>query len=145
MNEILWIYGSTLFAHTGTHSVTDVTITQFVGTINITTTFSERSTAMGALICFIFIENGVHINFMRSAVVTLDRKISHNYELPFNLFQGVYQVFVYDIEEDGTLANGVGYPAVIELLLTNGNFSGSCIIMLIKLASYLLCCRHRKI
>ena len=80
---------------------------------------------MGALICFIFIENGININFTRSAVVTLDRNASVDYELPFNLFQGVYQVFVYDIESDGTLANGVGYPAVINQLLANGNYSGN--------------------
>ena len=84
---------------------------------------------MGALICFIFIENGININFRRSAVVTLDKNIALDYELPFSLFQGVYQVFAYDIEEDGTLTNGVGYPAVIELLLTNGNYSGRYIYL----------------
>ena len=55
----------------------------------------------------------------RSVLLALDRNASLDQTLPFNLYPGQYRVFVYDIESDGILSNGVGYPAVtIELTVT---------------------------
>ena len=75
--------------------------------------YSEHSTASGALFSFVFSGD---VDFRRSFLLALDRNTSHNYTLPFDLYPGHYRVYVYDIEHDGTLNNGVGYPAVIEEL-----------------------------
>ena len=50
------------------------------------------------------------VDFTRSTFLALDRVISLNYTL--SLYPGQYRVSVYDIESDGTLASGVGYPAI---------------------------------
>ncbi len=64
------------------------------------------------------ISDGVNpnvVNFTRSVTLALDRNTSLDYVLPFELFPGRrYRMFVYDIEQDGTLRNGVGYPAITE-------------------------------
>ena len=83
--------------------------------IVITALYSERSTASGALFSFVFSGD---VDFSRSFLLALDRNTSHNYTLPFDLYPGHYRVYVYDIEHDGTLLNGVGYPAVTEDLIT---------------------------
>ena len=71
-------------------------------------------------------DNG-DVNFTRSVLLALDRNTSLHHALPFNLYPGQYRVFVYDIESDGTLSNGVGYPAVMnELTLSNGQGNGDC-------------------
>ena len=44
-------------------------------------------------------------------------------QLPFDLYPGQHKVHVYDIENDGTLQNGVGYPAATEELFTNNGSS----------------------
>ena len=61
-----------------------------------------------------FIDDNGDVNFTRSVLLALDRNTSLNYTLPSNLYPGQYRVyiFVYDIEKNGTLYNGVGYPAV---------------------------------
>ena len=72
-----------------------------------------------------FIDANGDVNFTRSVLLALDRNTSLNHTLPFNLYPGQYRIFVYDIESDGTLSNGVGYPAVTsELTLSNGNEQG---------------------
>ena len=59
------------------------------------------------------------VDFNRSFLLALDRNTSHNHTLPCDLYPGHYRVYVYDIVHDGTLHNGVGYPAVTEELFTN--------------------------
>ena len=59
-----------------------------------------------------FIDDNGDVDFTRSVLLALDRNTSLHHTLPFNLYPGQYRVFVYDIESDGTLSNGVGYPAV---------------------------------
>ena len=59
-----------------------------------------------------FIDDNGDVDFTRSVLLALDRNTSLHHTLPFNLYPGQYRVFVYDIESDGTLYNGVGYPAV---------------------------------
>ena len=80
--------------------------------ISVTTLYSEHSDARGALFDFVFIDDNGDVDFNRSVLLALDRNTSLHHTLPFNLYPGQYRVFVYDIESDGTLSNGVGYPAV---------------------------------
>ena len=71
-----------------------------------------------------FIDDNGDVDFTRSVPLTLDRNTSLHHTLPFNLlYPGQYRVFVYDIESDGTLSNGVGYPAVVNLF-TSKNGAG---------------------
>ena len=86
--------------------------------------YSKSSTAGGALFSFVFITDSGDVDFSRSFLLALDRNTSRNYTLPFNLYPGHYRVYVYDIERDGTLHSGVGYPAVTEELSTNSTNSG---------------------
>jgi hypothetical protein len=79
--------------------------------IEIATEYSGHSNAGGALIVFIFITNSGEVNFNRSALLALDTNASLNYILPFDLYTGQYRVYVYDIEQNGTLSSGVAYPA----------------------------------
>ena len=46
-----------------------------------------------------------------SVLLALDRNVSIGYRLP-KLSHGNYRVLVYDIEQNGTLPNGVVYPAI---------------------------------
>ena len=87
--------------------------------VALTATYSEHSTASGALFSFVFITDSGDVDFSRSFLLALDRNTSHNHTLPFDLYPGHYRVYVYDIEYDGTLQNGVGYPAVWDELFTN--------------------------
>ena len=61
-----------------------------------------------------FIDDNGDVDFTRSVLLALDRNTSLHHTLPFNLYPGQYRVFVYDIESDGTLSNGVGYPAITD-------------------------------
>jgi hypothetical protein len=80
------------------------------GMINTSVTYFEHSTASGALFSFVYIAESGRVNFNRSFLLALDKNTS-NHTLPFNLYPGHYQVFIYNIEHDRTLSNGVGYPA----------------------------------
>ena len=56
---------------------------------------------------------------MIAIYLALDSHNSLNYMLPFNLTAERTAVFVYDIEDDGTLLSGEGYPAVTMELRSN--------------------------
>ena len=105
----------------GTHDVLNVMASQTEerAITFVTTVYSEHSTASGALFSFVFITDSRDVDFGRSFLLALDRNTSHNHTLPFDLYPGHYRVYVYDIEHDGTLHNGVGYPAVTEELSAN--------------------------
>ena len=66
------------------------------------------------------------VDLTRALYLALERNTLHNYTIPFSLNGGRMAVFVYDIESDGTLASGVGYPAVntklIESSITQGMY-----------------------
>ena len=83
--------------------------------------YIEGSNASGALFSFLNINNS-EIDFMRSVLLAVDR---NNNSMPHSLYPGHYRVYVYDIERDGTLHNGVGYPAVIKEFHTSLNSEGS--------------------
>lgn len=76
-----------------------------------------NSDARGALFNFVFTNN----TFIHSTLVAFSNSSSL---LPFRLFSGLYIIFVHDIEHEGTLSSGVGYPAVTNTLLTVGDSQG---------------------
>ena len=87
--------------------------------LTLTATYSDHSTASGALFSFVFITDSGDVDFSRSFLLALDRNTSHNHTLPFDLYPGHCRVYVYDIEHDAKLSDGVGYPAVTEELPAN--------------------------
>ena len=109
----------------GTHDILNATTTETdEDAIVITTLYSEHSDARGALFDFVLIDDNRDVDFSRSFLLALDRNTSLHHTLPFNLYPGQYRVFVYDIESDGTLSNGVGYPAVTSKVFTSGICQG---------------------
>ena len=96
----------------GTYFVSRATIAETENeAINIQTLYSEGSAASGALFSFVFLTEDGGVDFNRSALLALDRNTSLNHTPPFNLHPGRYRVYVYDIEQDGTLSNGVYIPS----------------------------------
>ena len=110
----------------GTHGVLNLQTEERAFTV-VTTIYSEHSTASGALFSFVFITESGDVDFSRSFLLALDRDTSQNYTLPFHLYPGHYRVFLYDIEQDATPHNGVGYPAVAEELCVNLS-NGTCFL-----------------
>ena len=96
-------------------------------TVVLITVYSEHFTASGAFFSLMFITDSGDVDFSRSFLLALDRNTSHNHTLPFDLYPGHYRVYVYDTEHDGTLHNGVGYPAVTEELFTRGKLMHYCL------------------
>ena len=90
------------------------------GDVTLTAVYSKYSTASGALFGFVFITDSGDVDFNRSFLLALDRNT-----LPFDLYPGHYRVYVYDIEHDRTLHNGVGYPAVTEELFISITNTGN--------------------
>ena len=104
----------------GTHDVLNIMASQTGEcTITVTTVYFEHHTARGALFGFVFITDSGDVDFNKSFHLALDRETSQNYTLPFDLYPGHYRVCVYDIEQNGALHNGVGYPAVTQELPAN--------------------------
>ena len=93
--------------------------------LTVFTMFSKHSDASGALFSCVFITDSEDVDFSKSFLLALDRNTSHNHTLPFDLYPGLYRVYVYDIEHDGTLNNGVRYPAVTDPLLINITNNGN--------------------
>jgi hypothetical protein len=94
----------------GTHDVVNATVLETEAECMIVTSasYSDHSSASGALLSCVFITDSGDVDFSRSSLLVLDRNTSYNYSL---LYYGRYRVYVYDIEYDGKLLNGVGYPA----------------------------------
>ena len=108
------------------HDIEDVAVRMnSANDTEVVTVYSEGSTARGALFDFVFIDDNGDVNFTRSGFLALDRNTSLHLILPFNLYPGQYRVFVYDIESDGTLSNGVGYPAGTDELIISDNGQGT--------------------
>ena len=104
----------------GTHDIRDIILDSTI----VKTEYFEHSVAAGVLIVLTFINEDRSINFSRSSYLSLDRNASLNYTLPDDLAPGLYRVFAYDIESDGTLHNGVTYPASTKPLYVTGNSRG---------------------
>ena len=92
-------------------------------TIEVVVTFFAESTARGAVMNCVSVNESGEINITSSVLLTLER-INSTAMTSFNLYSGQYQVLVYDIEQDGTLSSGVGYPAITDQLLVSGNRNG---------------------
>ena len=93
--------------------------------ITVEIVYSEHSCAAGALIIFVFINDSRDVDFTKSAFLALSRSASPI--LPLGLDLGQYKVFTYDIESDGTLAGGVGYPAVSRQLIVSEMIQGNLV------------------
>lgn len=61
----------------------------------------------------VYMNDRDEVDLSKSSLITLEKNIYPNSSLLQQLHHGRYIAFVYDIEHDGTLPNGVGYPAVI--------------------------------
>ncbi len=90
--------------------------------VTVSVAYSEHSCAAGALVIFVFMNDCETVGF---SFLALNRTASLSYTLPFELPPGQYGVFVYDIESDGTLVSGVGYPAVNREMVTSGTTQGT--------------------
>ena len=114
----------------GTHDITTATASANLASrkIDIVTNYAGFSNARGALFSFVFITDSGDVDFSKSFLLPLDRNTSHNHTLPFDLHPGRYRVYVYDIEHDGTLHNGVGYPAVTDELFFSGGNQGTYVL-----------------
>ena len=106
---------------TGTHDIRDVTVDNTSHLL--TTEYFEYSIATGALVIIIFINEDGSVNFSRSSYLSIDRNASLNYTLLIDA-PGLCDVFVKDIEGDGRLHNGVGYPASRDQFTIAGNSQG---------------------
>ncbi len=115
----------------GTHDVRNfMVVNEITGGIRIKTDYFEHSSASGALFIFVPLDDSGAADLTRAVYLALDRNTSRNHTLPFSLSGGRMAMFAYDIESDGTLASGVGYPAVNrELVTINGTTQGTKILV----------------
>ena len=109
-----------LLQYAGTHDIMDVLVNSNGNTLQVVVTFFAESTARGAVMNCVSVNESGEINITSSVLLTLER-INSIAMSSFNLYPGQYQVFVCDIEQEGTLSSGVGYPAVTDQLLVSGN------------------------
>ena len=98
----------------GTHGIRNIVVDNVSHTVS--SEYFEHSTAIGAL-CIIDKDSS-------SRYLSLDRTSNH-YTLPGDLAPGLHYVFAYDIESDGTLHNGVGYPASTKQFTVTESTRGS--------------------
>ena len=94
----------------GSHDIKDATIT-IRERITVEATYTEQSLATGALFIIVPYINGA-MDSTRAVYLALDKIDSRSYLIPFSLRGERIAVFVCDIESDGTLTSGVGFPAV---------------------------------
>ena len=80
--------------------------------VEISISFSSVSLARGALL---LIHGGVGAETSIS-FLPLGQNMTMNYTLPFSLPTGLWNIFSYEIEQDGTLRSGVSYPAATSKL-----------------------------
>ena len=109
----------------GTFDILNATVlAEEDNTIAIRVQYNEDSEAHGALFSFVFLTEDRGVDFNRSALLALDRNTSLNFSSDFDLYPGYCEIFVYDIEKNGTLSTGIQYPAVATNLNTTGNGQG---------------------
>ena len=94
----------------GTHDVLDTEIEPNSEGTDIHVQYVANTRAVGSLLLFIPFSNR-QVDFSRSAYLPLDKNL-RDYTLPSQLPPESYIISSYDIEENGTLQNGVVYPAV---------------------------------
>ena len=86
-----------LLQYAGTHDIMDVLVNSNGNTIEVVVTFFAGSTARGAVMNCVSVNDSGEINITssRSVLLTLER-INSTAITSFNLYPGQYQVFVYD-------------------------------------------------
>ena len=109
---------------TGTHDIRDATVDNTSRLL--TTEYFEYSKAKGALVIIICMDKDGSVNFSRSSYLSIDRNTSLNYTLLIEA-PGLCDVFVNDIENDGRLIKGVGYPASRDQFTIAGNSQGEAV------------------
>ena len=128
----------------GTHDIRSVAI---VEGHTVVTNYFEHSTASGALIS-LFLDSDGDRNNIPIVYLPLDKETSLNYMIPYDLGYERIEVFVYDIERDGTLPDGVGYPATTSHFntsqATQSNFIHSH-YTIISVIRHLCLYLHRKV
>ena len=75
--------------------------------------YAENTEAKGALCILISIHNG-HVDFNSSVFVFIRRNEELPISMPLNFRPGQYDVISYDVESNGRLQPGVGYPAYVQ-------------------------------
>ena len=115
-----------LKSSTGTHDIQELRLTLHgmmmdEQSVRVSAAYSEHSCAAGVLLIFVFTNDCGSVGF---TFLALNRTASLDYTLPFDLPPGQHRVLVYDIESDGTLSSGVGYPAVNRELVTTVTTQG---------------------
>ena len=112
----------------GTHDIINSSVSVHDSVINISATFISNSAAGGAFLNFIYVSkvNG-SINFTRSHCLALNRSdISGGFMIPLtNLWPGHYVMYVYDIESNMTLNNGINYQANSNAFDINGGIQST--------------------
>ena len=110
-----------MYTRVGTHDIVCVTFEELgeIGEFRVMVVYFEHSAASGALLSFLFITDSGDVDFSKSFLLALDRRTSFDHLLSFESYSGGrYRVYVYDIERNGVLSNGVGYPACTNDVIT---------------------------
>ena len=108
----------------GLHDLQNIEIEFSSTAVTVTAVYFKHSTARGAIIRILYVMDDGSVDYTKSPIIVLDRSTPPGYVLPFKLYAGSYLVFAHDIESDGTLQDGVGFPAVTREFTAGGNSSG---------------------
>ena len=88
----------------------------------VTVNFVVKTRAIGALLNFIYINEGV-VNFELSHYITVNiSAVSRGYAPPLNFMPGEYIMYAYDIEKNKRIQDGIAYQASSNnFTVTEGN------------------------
>ena len=91
--------------------------------INVAIGYYSHSNTRGAFLSVVFITNDGDVDLTKSYLLSSERNSGNNNTLSQKMHSpGTYKVYVYDLEHDGTLPTGVGYPAAsTEAIPVNGD------------------------
>lgn len=119
--------------NSGTHSITNATVSVFNNGFRLSTTYTADSSRKGALYCFLFTKN-LTIDFEKSVYLTVESNFLEKNNV---LSPGNYQVLVYDTT-DGKLHTGDNYPAFnLTLDKKNGLLPGMSAVKLATIETLL--------
>ena len=101
-----------------THGIRNISSRAKVNGLHITINYFTNSSTRGVILIFLCINTNGFMDFIELIYLPLDRNGSHEHRVS----PGSFLVLAYDIESDGTLLDGVSYPASTN----NLPISGSC-------------------
>ena len=94
----------------GTHDINDSSVNNING-VEVRADFIEDTDATGALLNFIYVDEGV-INFELSHWMTVNISVvSIGYVPLLNFTPGEYMMYAYDIEENKAIQDGIAFHA----------------------------------